>query len=469
MAIDTQMLVGAGFLGVIVLVVAMQGKEGDPDVVMGESAQDHPNSEVDDRLDDVWNIRSRFDSANKGVLTIEQLDTFENEVNVLNGLAQNMFARRKPFTFFNDKEKKKDFDHNLAELLKGITDRRTLLKKEKKAIVEDKVPDNAGVPKKTKNQVDLDHFFQEGSAEDWPAVSSSFGQADEQSKLIEDFAAPKKGVNPTDDKRNSAFQEAADPLNDIDNQNEGKAKRAADDDDDGFAKKSAPDKVIPNEPRGSEKLNEDPKADFNSVPDPPKSVPPSKPIKPEPNPPQEKQVLDKFPPPVANPAFNQTDEVLLGGEMANEAEKQDVLDKSRAAEDDPDAQAEKDKKIQQTEADSLETASNLQFHSILQTYSEQLHKLNRKAQSASGITQRDLQTIKSYVNYVKMANPTTAKQIKLKAEALHSAELILVHAISKVVPRPVREGGRTEEGLRTPPAKKTKNRRRIMGSRTRVV
>ena len=461
MAIDNQMLVGAGFLGVIVLVVAMQGKEGDPDVVMEESAQDHPISEVDDRLDDVWNIRSRFDSA-KG-LTIEQLDDFENEVNVLNGLAQSIFARRKPFSVFGDEEKKKDFDHNVAELLKGITASRTQLKKEKKPIIEDKVPDNVGVPKNTNKAQDTGLFDQEGGGLDWPGISESFGQADERSSLIENFAAPKTGVNPTGNKRNSAFQEAADPLNDIDNENEGKAKRALEDDGDGYAQKSAPDTVIPKLQVPQKKLNEDPKADFSSVPDPPKSVPPSKPINPEPNPPQEKQVLDKFPPPAVNPAFNQTDELLLGGEMANEAEKQDVLDKSRAAEDDPDSQAEKDKKQQQTQADGLDTASNIECLRILQTYSEQLQKLDRKAQRAAGITERDLQTIKSYVDYVRMVKPTTEKQIRLKVTTLQFGEHIYANALSKVKPRPMREGGRTDEGLSTPPAKKTKSRKRMMG------
>ena len=91
MAIDNQMLIGAGCLGVIVLVVAMHGKEGDPDVEMEETHEDAPsNEEVDLRLDNVYSLRNRFDDANKGALTTEQLNAFDKELNVLDKLTQSI-------------------------------------------------------------------------------------------------------------------------------------------------------------------------------------------------------------------------------------------------------------------------------------------------------------------------------------------------------------------------------------------
>ena len=471
MAIDNQMLIGAGCLGVIALVVAMHGKEGDPDVEMEETHEDAPsNEEVDLRLDNVYSLRNRFDVANKGALTTEQLNAFDQELNVLDRLAQSVFQRRKPFPFFNDDEKKKEFDKQVAQVFSDIAARRTQIRKEERTVVKEKVPDNAGLPKKTNKPPDGGLFDQEGGGE-WPPISQSFGQSDEQSQLIEDFAAPKTGVNATSDKRDSAFQEAGDPLNDVDNQNEGGAKRSAQDDEDGLAVKSAPDQVIPSEPAKKTKLTDDPKADFQSVPDPPESKPPAKPVKPEPPVAAPKEVLDKFPQQAANAAFNQTGELLNLGPAIDDAEQQDNLDDAREAEEDPTAQAELDRKKQQVEGDDLDSASMIKFRGILSTYNEAIQKLLTKA-SRGALTQRDLDTIKQYVTYIRLTKPEGDAQIRLKVDTLQIAERVLVKAISLVQPRPVREGGRSELAGYGSPSKKRKTgrkRRRIMGSRTRTV
>ena len=93
---------------------------------------------------------------------------------------------------------------------------------------------------------------------------------------------------------------------------------------------------------------------------------------------------------------------------------------------------------------------------MMSSYTDQVAKLSLKSQSQT-FTTRDLHSLDAYINYIRDTKPESPAELKLKGEALQVATRVYNRV--KVTPKPAREGGRSNEGLHTPPAKKHKKRK----------
>ena len=464
MAISNQMLVGTGCLIVIALVVASTNKDGEAreDIQMEDPGQigpgedsplltDTPDTDspakdiraikssadaaptklaVQDEINSAADLAARWDIIKTGYPSLHDLQELRTEAEMINARAQHIFLQRRPF--FNDDASKRVYDQHIARVLKEVENKRQWLVESMPVDEVLKVPQNVGEPKQTlllKGQAD---FKQDTGANEWPDIPEDFEQDADMTKMITQFARQEDGVT-TVSPKDSGFQQAPDPLNADEEEPEGSNKRAAEDDAEGFNESAAPAKVVESEPEKVADLTEDPTTDFESAVDPPPSQPQgSPPPAVVAEKPTHEEKLAHQADAKGDPAFNSTNEQAFDDDLEG-YEKIDNLKEARSNEEDPEAQFEKDKIIQdRTPSEAQKDASYKRLQIQLSSYVEAIHRIESQVTSHKEGGSGALTLMKQYIKYITMSKTISSEERKLRKETLEYAEGALARVLSIV-------------------------------------